>query len=88
MKRQVESSSPNMDMKRQVETSSPNMDIKKVLKSHEALLFQNKEDPNFVERTEKIPFAHTVGTWSENAIKYLFNKNCHRKRCDIYVEFN
>ncbi|KAL5248305.1 hypothetical protein ACHWQZ_G017478 [Mnemiopsis leidyi] len=61
MKRQVESSSPNMDMKRQVETSSPNMDIKKVLKSHEALLFQNKEDPNLVERTEKIPFAHTVG---------------------------
>ena len=63
MKRQVENSSPNMDMKKvQVEDSSPNMDMKKVLKSHQALLFQNKEDPNLIERTDKIPFAHTVGT--------------------------
>ena len=51
-----------MSMKRHTDSSHTEMDMMKVLTSHKALLLQNKEDPDFVERTEKIPFSHTLGT--------------------------
>ena len=58
-------------MKRSADSPPKNMDMNKVLKSHQALLSQNKEDPDFVERTDKIPFCHTVG-------KYILNiPFCH-----------
>ena len=37
------------------------MDMEKVEKAHKVLLFQIKEDPSFVERSDKIPFCHSLG---------------------------